>query len=92
VSIAHERAKVEAVIARNFTPALPVLMQRDNIVEALASGVRQQVRFLQAAPAKSSRCSLRLHGGNGNSGCRRNSFQVGCVCGDGSEYKECRCD
>src|SRR5215472_14978998 len=51
VRIAHEPAEVEPVIMRNFTPALPPLMQRDNIVKTLASGVRQQVRFLQAAPA-----------------------------------------
>ena len=39
VSVAHEPAEVEPVIMRNFTPALPALMQRDNIVKTLASGV-----------------------------------------------------
>jgi hypothetical protein len=36
VSIAHERPEVEPVIARNFTPALPGLVLRDNVVETLA--------------------------------------------------------
>ncbi len=36
VSAAHERPEVEPVIARNFTPALPGLMLRDNVVETLA--------------------------------------------------------
>jgi hypothetical protein len=51
VSVAHESAKIKPVIVRNFTPTLSVLMQRDNIIKALASSGRQQVRFLQAAPA-----------------------------------------
>jgi hypothetical protein len=46
VSIAHHPAKVEPVIVRNFAPALPGSMERDNVVETLASGVRQQMRFL----------------------------------------------
>jgi hypothetical protein len=54
VRIAHEPAKVEPVIACNFTPALPRFMQCDDIVEALTGSIRQEVRFLQAAPAKSS--------------------------------------
>src|SRR5437773_12190948 len=41
VSVAYEPAEVEPVIARNFTPALPALMLRNNVVEALASGVGQ---------------------------------------------------
>jgi hypothetical protein len=49
VRIAHESAKVESVVVRNFTPALPGLVQRDDIIEALTGSVRQQVRFLQAA-------------------------------------------
>jgi hypothetical protein len=36
VSVAHEPAEVKPVIARNFTPALTALMQRNNIVEALS--------------------------------------------------------
>jgi hypothetical protein len=69
VRIAHESAKVESVVVRNFTPALPRLMQRDNVVEILASGVRQQMRFLQAAPAETSRCSFGLQRFDGHSGC-----------------------
>ena len=46
VSVAYEGPEVQPVIVRNFTPSLPGLMQRDNIVETLASGVRQQMRFL----------------------------------------------
>jgi hypothetical protein len=41
VSVAHEPAEVEPVIVRNFTPALPALMLRNNVVEALTSCVRQ---------------------------------------------------
>jgi hypothetical protein len=36
VSVAHEPAEVKPVIARNFTPALTALMQRNNIVEVLS--------------------------------------------------------
>jgi hypothetical protein len=36
VGVAHELAEVKSVIARNFTPALPGLVQRDNVVETLA--------------------------------------------------------
>ena len=39
VSIAHERPELEPVVVRNFTPALPALVQRDNVVKALACGV-----------------------------------------------------
>jgi hypothetical protein len=46
VSVAHESAKIEPVVMRNFTPALAPLMQRDNIVKTLPSAVRQQMRFL----------------------------------------------
>ena len=68
-------------------------MQRDNVVEALASGVRQQMRVLQAAPAKTSRCSFRLQGRNGNSGCRGNSVRVGCARRNSAEHQnECRDD
>lgn len=35
VSVAHERPEFKPVIARNFTPTLPGLMQRDNVVETL---------------------------------------------------------
>src|SRR5215831_5853814 len=76
VSVAHEPAEVQPVIARNFTPALPALMQRDNIVEAPASCVRQQMRVLQAAPAKAGRRPLRLQCFDRNSGCSRHSFQI----------------
>lgn len=40
VSITHKRSELEPVVARYFTPALAGLMQRDNIVEALAGSVR----------------------------------------------------
>ena len=36
VSIAHERSELEAIIMRNFTPTLPGLVSRDNVVETLA--------------------------------------------------------
>ena len=73
VSLAHERPELEPVVVRNLTPALAALVQRDNIVKTLATGVGQQMRLLQAAPAKTSRCSFRLQRRDRNSGCRRNS-------------------
>ena len=64
MSVAHERPEVEPVIARNFAPALPGLMQRHNVVETLATGVRQKVRFLQAAQPRPvdalSACSVSM--------------------------------
>lgn len=54
VRIAHKSAKIQTVIVRNFPPPLPGLMQRGNIIEALASGVCQQMRLLQASPTKPS--------------------------------------
>lgn len=36
VSVAYERPELEAVIARNFTPALSGLVRRNNAVETLA--------------------------------------------------------
>src|SRR4051812_21467026 len=91
VSIAHERPEFEPVVVRNFTPALAALMQGDNIVKTLARGVGQQMRLLQAAPAKTSRCSFRLQCRDRNSGCRRNSVQVGCARRNAPEYQnECR--
>jgi hypothetical protein len=52
VSIAYELPEVEPIIVRYFSPALPTLVQRHNIVETLPSGVCKKMRFLQAAPAK----------------------------------------
>lgn len=52
VSVAHELPEVEPIIVRYSSPALPTLVQRDNIVETLPRGVCQKMRFLQAAPAK----------------------------------------
>ena len=93
VSVAHERPELEPIVVRNFTPALAALMQRDNIVETLARGVGQQMRLLQAAPAKTSRCSFRLQRRDWNSGCRRNSVQVGCAGRNGREHQnKCRYD
>ena len=93
VSVAHEPPEVEPVVVRNFTPALAGLVQRDNILETLACSVRQQMCVLQAAPAKTSRCSFRLQRRDGNSGCRRNSVQVVCARCNGAEHEnECRYD
>ena len=47
MSVAHEPAKVQAVIVRNFSPALPGLMLSDNTVETLPTSIGQQVRVLQ---------------------------------------------
>jgi hypothetical protein len=46
IGVADEPPEVQPVVVRDFTPALAPLMQRDNVVETLASGVRQQMRFL----------------------------------------------
>ena len=53
VRIADEPAEILAVIVCDFSPALARLMQRDDVVEALPSGIRQQVRFLQSTPPES---------------------------------------
>ena len=37
--VAHDPAKIQSIVVRNFTPALAALVQRDNIVKTLASGV-----------------------------------------------------
>src|SRR5438552_2233399 len=90
VSVAHEPTEVESVIVCNFAPALPALMQRDDIVKTLASGVCYQMRVLQAAPAKTSRCSFRLQRCDGNYGCRRNSVYIGFGRRNGAEHQnEC---
>jgi hypothetical protein len=46
VRIAYEAAEIQAVVVRNFSPALPRPVQRNDVVEALSSRVRQQVCFL----------------------------------------------
>ena len=93
VSVAHERPELEPVVVRNFTPALAALMQRHNIVKTLASGIGQQMRLLQATPAKTSRCSFRLQGRDWNSSCRRNSVQVGRAGRSDTEHQNgCRYD
>lgn len=60
IGVAHELPKVQSIVVRNFTPALPCLMLPDDSVKALPTGIRQQVRFLQATPAESRRGSLTL--------------------------------
>jgi hypothetical protein len=60
VRVAHKPAKVETVVVRNFSPALPRLVQRDDVLEVLPGGVSQQVRLLYSTPAKPSRSSLGL--------------------------------
>ncbi len=87
VSVAHQRPELEPVVVRNFTPALAALMQRYNIVKTLACGVGQQMRLLQAAPPETSRCSFRRQRRDRNSGCRRNSVQVGCAGRNGPEHQ-----
>lgn len=41
VCVAYKPAEIQAVIMRNFSPALPRLVQCDDAVEALACGIRQ---------------------------------------------------
>ena len=43
VSGAYDVTEFEPIIMRNLAPAFPSLVQRDNVVEALAGGIRQQV-------------------------------------------------
>src|SRR6266567_6377490 len=43
VSGAYDVTEYEPIITRNLAPAFPSLVQRDNVVEALAGGIRQQV-------------------------------------------------
>ena len=87
VSVAHEPAEVEPVFVRNFAPALPALMLRNNVVKALTSRVRQQMRFLQAAPAKTGGRPLRSQCFDRNSGCSRNSVDVCAARSDGAEHQ-----
>jgi len=51
MSRAYDVTELEPIIARNLAPAFPILVQRDNVVEALAAGVRQQVCIFQSTPA-----------------------------------------
>jgi hypothetical protein len=76
VRVAHKPAKVETVIVRNFSPALPRLVQCDDVVEVLPSGVSQQVRLLYSTPAKSGRSSLGLQRFDRNSSRSRDSIHV----------------
>jgi hypothetical protein len=46
VCVAHDPAKIEPVIVRNFAPAFPGLMHCYNVVEALAGCISQQVCIL----------------------------------------------
>jgi hypothetical protein len=39
VSRAYDITEFEPIIARNLAPAFPTLVQRDNVVEALAGGI-----------------------------------------------------
>ena len=39
VSRAYDVTEFEPIIARNLAPAFPTLVQRDNVVEALAGGI-----------------------------------------------------
>ena len=65
---ANNLAEVEAVIVRNFAPALTGLELPHNGIEALARGLRQQVRLFQAAVAQPRRCFLGSECIDGNSG------------------------
>ncbi len=49
---AHDFAKVQSVVMRNFSPAFATLELTYYSVEALPRRVSQQVGFLQSAPAK----------------------------------------
>ena len=55
MSVAHEPAKVQAVVVRNLSPASPGLMLSNNTVETLPASIGQQVRVLQRTPAKPGR-------------------------------------
>jgi hypothetical protein len=46
VRITHEPAEIQPIVVRDFAPPLSGLMQRRNIIEALASGVCEQMRLL----------------------------------------------
>jgi hypothetical protein len=44
--VAHDPAKIQPIVVRNFTPAFPGLMHRYDVVEALAGCISQQVGIL----------------------------------------------
>jgi hypothetical protein len=44
--VAHDPAKIQPIVVRNFTPAFPGLMHCYDVVEALAGCISQQVGIL----------------------------------------------
>ena len=87
VGIAHEPAKVEPVIVRNLAPAFASLVQSNNVVETLSSGVSQQMRILQFTPAEPRRCPFRLQCIRVNPSLGRNSIHIRCARGNCAEPK-----
>ena len=51
VRVAHDFAKVQPVIVRNFSPAFATLMLRYDVIEASARCVCEQMGLLQPTPA-----------------------------------------
>lgn len=68
VRVAHDPAKVEPVVVRNFAPACPSLVHCNEVAEALARCISQQVCSLQFAITEPRRRPLGLQRIDGNSG------------------------
>ena len=83
--VAHDPAKIQPVVVRNFAPAFPGLMHCYDVVEALAGFISQQVCSLQFAVAESGRSSLGLQRIDGNTGFVGDSRQHSCTRRNGAE-------
>ena len=91
--VAHDPAKIQPIVVRNFAPAFPGLMHCYDVVEALAGFISQHVCSLQFAVAESGRSSLGLQRIDGNAGFLGNSRQHSSARNSDSEHQEeCRYD
>ncbi len=66
--VAHDPAKIQPVVVRNFAPAFPGLMHCYDVVEALAGCISQQVGILQFTITEPRRYPLGLQRIDGNAG------------------------
>ena len=63
MGVAHDPAKIEAVIVRNFPPALASLVHCNKVIEGQTRSIgsqriSEQVRVPQFTPAEPRRCPL----------------------------------